>query len=477
MSDLKQKAIRGVFWSAIEKFSAQGVQFVLGIILARLLTPRDYGLVGMLAIFIAISQAFVLSGFGSALIQKKDRDEKDFSTTFYYNIVVAILFYTILFFLAPSIASFYKEPLLVDLTRAISLTLVIEAFSVVQIAKFTINVDFKSQSKASLSSVIISGIVGITMAIQGYGVWALVAQSLTKGLVNVIMLWKISKWVPTERFSFFRFKKLFFFGSRLLLAGIVHSISQNISKIVIGKVFSTQTLGFYTRADQFARFPSANIESILGRVTFPVLCSIQDDREQLLAKHSQIIRLAALVIFPMMVGLIILAQPLILSILTEKWANSIWMLRIICIGLIFLPINGFNVTLYNVLGRSDLFFRTDLIKQVLIIGFLVVSIPYGIKYMLWGQVIALALTYFINLLVLYKIFGHTLVKQIFYFLPIIINCLVMALAIYITTSFIQNAFIKLTIGIFVGAITYLAIVWIFNISNVKTIFSVMLNKD
>lgn len=476
MSDLKQKAIRGVFWSAIEKFSAQGVQFVLGIILARLLTPRDYGLVGMLAIFIAISQTFVLSGFGSALIQKKDRDEKDFSTTFYYNIIVALIFYAILFFLAPFIARFYNEPLLVNLTRSISLTLVIEAFSVVQLAKFTINVDFKSQSKASLSSVIISGIVGITLAYQGFGVWALVAQSLTRGLINVIMLWIISKWMPRDGFSYVRFKKLFSFGSRLLLAGIIHSIAQNISKIVIGKAFSTQTLGFYTRADQFARFPSVNMESILGRVTFPVLCSIHNDREQLLAKHHQIIRLAALVIFPTMVGLIILAQPLILSILTEKWASSIWMLRIISFGLIFLPINGFNVALYNVIGRSDLFFRTDLIKQVLIIGLLITSIPFGIEIMLWGQVLALALTYFVNLIILYKIFGFTFVKQLFDFFPIIINCLLMALAIYIITSFVQTEFMKLIIGICVGAITYLGIVWIYNISNGRTLFLEMLKS-
>ena len=469
MSDLKKKAIVGVFWSSIERFSAQGIQFILGIILARLLTPQDYGLVGMLAIFIAISQAFVLSGFGSALIQKEDRDEKDFSTTFYYNIAVAIIFYAVLFVLAPSIANFYNEPLLVDLTRAISLTLVIEAFAVVQRAKFTINVDFKSQSKATLSSVILSGIVGITLAYQGFGVWALVAQILTRGLVNVIMLWLISKWIPRDGFSYARFKRLFSFGSRLLFAGIMHSIAQNISKIVIGKAFSTQTLGFYTRANQFAVFPSVNMWGVIGRVTFPILCSVQNDKEQLLAKHRQVIKLSALIILPMMVGLIVLAQPLILSLLTEKWAESIWMIKVISIGLIFLPINSVNVSLYNVIGRSDLFFWTDLIKQVLIIGLLIASIPFGIKIMLWGQVLALALTYTINLIILYNIFGPTLVKQLSDFIPIIINSLVMALVIYFVNFFIKNELIQLIVGVFFGAVAYLGIVWIFNISNGRTL--------
>lgn len=470
MSALRQKAIVGVFWSAIERFSSQGIQFVLGIILARLLTPHDYGLVGLLAIFIAISQTFVMSGFGAALIQKKDRDEKDFSTTFYYNIVVALLFYALLFLSAPLIADFYNEPLLVNLTRVISLTFVIEAFAVVQRAKFTINVDFKSQSKATLTSVIVAGVIGIYMAYVGYGVWALVAQSLTRGFVNSVNLWIISKWVPKEGFSYMRFKSLFSFGSKLLMAGILHSIAQNISKLVIGKAFSTQALGYYTRANQFASFPSVNMLGILGRVTFPILCRLQEDKEQLLQKQRQILKIAAFLIFPMMIGLIVLAQPLILTVLTDKWADSIWMLRIISIGLVFLPINSLNVSILSAIGRSDLFFKADLVKQFLIIGLLIVSYPFGIRTVLWGQVFAMILSYFISLFIIKKHIGLGIMKQFFDFIPIIINCLLMAIAILLINNLFQSELYQLIFGSLVGAFVYLGIAWVFNIAEARILF-------
>ncbi len=268
MTSLKKKVVKGALWSATERYSSQGIQFIIGLILARLLTPDDFGLVGLLAIFISLSQAFVLSGFGAALVQKKNRDELDYSTTFYYNLAAALIFYCILFFAAPYIADFYDEIILVNLTRVIGLTIVIEAFAVVQRAKFTIAVDFKSQSKASLTSSFFAGGISIYMAYTGFGVWALVANSLFRGFINVLLLWIIDKWLPRDGFSYTRFKRLFSFGSKLLFAGLMHSIAQNISKLFIGKVFSTQTLGYYTRANQFALFPSVNMEGILGKSNF-----------------------------------------------------------------------------------------------------------------------------------------------------------------------------------------------------------------
>jgi len=476
MSNLKSIAIKGVFWSAVERFSAQGVQFVLGIILARLLTPHDYGLVGMIAIFISISQVFVLSGFGAALIQKKDRDEKDFSTTLYYNIAVAIFFYILLFLFAPYIANFYNEPLLIKLTRAISFTFVIEAFAVVQRAIFAINVDFKSQSKATLTSVIVSGIVGIALGYLGYGVWALVSQSLIKGFVNVLLLWSISKWVPNESFSYERFKKLFFFGSKLLMSGILNSFAQNISKIAIGKAFSSQMLGFYTRANQFAAFPSVNLYGALGRVTFPILCKFQDDKEELRRKHSEIVKVLAIIIFPLMVGLISLARPLIIVMLTDKWLDSIWMLRIISVGLLLLPINSLNVSLFGIIGRTDMFFKSDLVKQVFIIGILFVSILFGISAILWGQVLAIILTYVVNLFFIKKHYGSYFIKQPVDFIPIMMCCGVMAIVVHIVTQSFQQEAYQLMFGFFSGAIVYLGLIWTLNIRGVKTILMEILNK-
>jgi teichuronic acid exporter len=300
---LKQKAAHGVVWSAVERFSAQGVQFVLGLILARLLTPEDYGLIGMLAIFLAVSQTFIDSGFSTALVQKKNRDELDYSTTFYFNIVVALVFYALLFFTAPLIADFYDEPLLQSLTRVVGLTIIINSLGVVQRAKFTINVDFKTQTKASLSSIIISGLVGIYLAYTGFGVWALVVQNLMRRTINVLVLWVISKWHPHKGFSWERFRGLFSFGSKLLLSGLLDTVFQNIYTIVIGKVFSAHTLGFFTRAKQFAAFPSSNITGVIGRVTFPVLSQLQDDDAKLRSAYTKIIKISALIIFPLMMGL------------------------------------------------------------------------------------------------------------------------------------------------------------------------------
>lgn len=476
MTGIKQKLFKGAIWSAVERYSVQGVQFILNIILARLLTPEAFGLVGLLAIFISISQAFVLSGFGAALVQKSDRDEKDFSTTLYYNVSIAILFYILLFLSAPFIAKFYDKPILIDLTRVIGLVIVIEAFSVVQRAKFTINVDFKSLSKASLTSVIVSGGVGIYLAYIGAGVWSLVFYRLTKVFVEAVLLWIIGKWWPKEIFSYTRFKGLFSFGSKLLLAGIMNAIAQNISKIIIGKAFSTQTLGFYTRAQQFAQFPSINVQGALGRVTFPVLCKFQDDKKRLVQNYNKIVKVTAFIIFPLMIGLNLLAEPLIITLLTDRWEESIWMLKIISIGLIFTSINRTNVSILNAIGRSDIFFKADMVKHFSITVLLVVLVPFGIKIMLWGQVIAMFFTFVISLFIIKKVVEINIAQYFYSFLPIIINCLLMVLTILIINNLLQSNLNKLIFGTLIGAFVYLSTGWLFNIAEIKTFLLDSLRK-
>lgn len=468
MTGIKQKLFKGVIWSGIERYSVQGVQFILNIILARLLTPEAFGLVGMLAIFISISQAFVLSGFGAALVQKTDRDEKDFSTTLYYNISIALLFYALLFLSAPLIANFYNEPILIDLTRVIGLVIVIEAFSVVQRAKFTINVDFKSQSIATLTSVIVSGGIGIYLACIGTGVWSLVFYRLTKVFIEVVLLWLVGKWWPKERFSYHRFKRLFSFGSKLLIAGIMNAVAQNTSKIIIGKAFSTQDLGYYTRAQQFAQFPSINVQGIFGRVTFPILCKFQDDKKLLVQNYNKIVKFTAFIIFPLMIGLNLLSEPLIITLLTAKWEESIWMLKVISIGLIFTSINRTNVSILNAIGRPDVFFKADMVKHFSITLLLILLIPFGIKVMLWGQVIAMLFTYVINLFIIKKVVEISIVKHFYSLIPIIINCLLMALSILMTNNILQSNLNKLIVGTIVGALVYLSIGWLVNMAGIKT---------
>ena len=465
--NLKQKAVKGVMWSAIERFSAQGVQFILGLILARLLTPEDYGLIGMLAIFLAISQTFIDSGFSSALIQKKGRDELDYSTSFYFNIVVGFFCYLILFFAAPLIAWFYDQPQLIELTRVVGLTLVINSLGVVQRAQLSIKVDFKTQTKASLTAITISGLLGIYLAYHGYGVWSLVAQTLVRRFLDVMILWFLSKWKPRDGFSMARFKSLFSFGSKLLLSGLLNTVYQNIYTIVIGKVFSAGALGFYTRARQFAAFPSSNLTGILNRVTFPVLSEVQDDDLRLKTAYKKMIMLSALIVFPLMVGLAALAKPLIIQVLTEKWAESVWMLQILCFAMMWYPIHAINLNVINVKGRSDLFLRLEIIKKIVITIVLVISIPIGIKVMLMGSVFTSIFALVINTYYTKRIIDYGFWQQMRDLLPVLGLSLLMGGVIFVLIQLITPLWLQLLVGFIVGVSLYVGIAWSFNVGGIR----------
>ena len=357
MSDsIKHQAVKGVMWSAVERFSVQGIQFVLTIIIARLVLPSDYGLIAMLSIFLAIAQVFVDSGFSNALIQKKDRTETDFSTVFYFNIIISVVFYLFLYFSAPYIASFYKEPDLSSVTRWIGLNIIIAGFSIVQRAKLTINVDFKRQAKASLSAVLISGIMGILLAYKGWGVWALVTQTLSNSLLNTLLLWIFAKWIPKWVFSRESFNTLFSFGSKLLLSGLLHTVYINLYSLVIGRRYTSIDVGFYNRAYQFASFPSINIVGIINRVIFPIQCEIQDDNERLKKSFLKYLRISCFIIFPLMIIVAVLSKPLILLLLTEKWLPAAELLPILCFAYMWYPVMVVNNQILNVKGRSDYFF-------------------------------------------------------------------------------------------------------------------------
>ena len=464
---LKKKAINGVVWSAIENFAAKGVQFILGIVLARILVPEDYGLIGMIMIFLAISATFVDSGFSKALIQKKNRDEKDFSTVFYFNIAIAACFYAILYFIAPLIADFYNQEILISLVRVIGLIIIINSLAVVQRSKFTINIDFKTQTKASLLSVTISGIFGIYLAYSGYGVWALVFQAITRAFLNVALLWYFSKWMPRDGFHYDRFKSLFSFGSKLLIARLIDTVYKNIYLITIGKLFSASELGFYTRAKQLNDFPSANITSILQRVTFPLLSGIQDDNVRLKENYRLIIKLSALIVFPLMIGLAALAKPIIILILTEKWLNSVWMLQLLCFAGMWYPIHSLNLSVLNVKGRSDLFLRLEIIKKVIITIVLIVSIPFGIKAMIIGQIITSVLGLVINTYYTNLIISYNLIQQLSDIFGVLIVSILMGAIIYFTIGYIENNLHQLIVGFLEGVIFYIGITWFTNTGKIR----------
>ena len=453
---LKNKTVKGTLWSALERFSVQGIQFVVMIIMARLLTPDDYGLVGMLAIFIAVSQSLIDSGFSQALIRKQDRSEVDNSTVFYFNIVVGIGLYTILFFSAPLIARFYDEPLLIPLTRAIGLSVIFNSLVVVQRALLTVKLDFKTQANASLVGAVLSGVLGIWMAYAGFGVWAIVGQQLSNLFIITLLLWILSHWRPIWTYSWKAFHELFGFGSKLMVSGLIDTLYKNIYLIVIGKVFKASDLGYYTRAHQFTDFASSNISGIFQRVTYPVLCSIQDDDTRLADVYRRLLKTSAFVIFPLMMGLMGVARPMILSFLTEKWLFSASLIEILCFSQMWYPVHAINLNLLQVKGRSDLFLRLEIIKKLTGVSILCITLPMGLIPMCWGMLFNSMIALMINTYYTGKLINLGFISQMKDLLPILLLSIAMGGIVYSTVSVIDlSSWIELLIGIIEGLAIYL----------------------
>ena len=452
---LKQKTTKGLFWSSVERFSNQGVSFVFSIILARILAPSDFGIVAMIGIFFAVAQSFVDSGFSNALVRKTDRREEDLSTCFYFNIGVGIVAYIVLFLIAPFIADFYNQPILSPIIRITGLGVVLNSLCVVQQALFTIRIDFKSQAKVTLSATIISGIVGVVLAYLEYGVWALVWQGVVMSLVRMGLLWLMSKWRPKAGFSKDSFHYLFGYGSKLLASGLLDTIYNNIYPIVIGKFYSPAQLGNYSRALSFAQLPSSNITSILQRVTFPVLSSIQDDLPRLQINYRRLLKLSAFIVFPLMMGLAAVAFPLIRVVLTPKWEGCSLYLQIICFALMWYPIHAINLNLLQVKGRSDLFLRLEIIKKIVGVCIMCITIPLGITAMCIGMVVSSLISLFINTHYTGKLIYVGYIKQMRDLLPIFINSLIMGGIVYLCIQISDNDIVQLSLGIVVGLISYI----------------------
>ena len=477
VESLKNKTVKGTVWSTLERFSVQGIQFVVMIIMARLLTPEDYGLVGMLAIFIAVSQSLIDSGFSQALIRKQDRSEVDNSTVFYFNIGVGIVLYFILFFSAPLIADFYKEPQLVPITRAIGLSLVFNSLVVVQRALLTIKLDFKTQAKASATGAIVSGILGIWMAYSGFGVWAIVWQQLSNLAVITILLWILSHWKPIWAYSWTSFKELFGFGSKLLASGLLDTLYRNLYLIVIGKVFKASDLGYYTRAHQFTDFASSNVTGILQRVTYPVLCTIQDDDARLADVYRRLLKTSAFIIFPLMMGLAAVARPMILSFLTEKWLFSAVIIEVLCFSQMWYPVHAINLNLLQVKGRSDLFLRLEIIKKILGVSMLCITLPLGLIPMCWGMMANSIIALIINTHYTGKLISLGFLAQMKDLLPTLLLSLGVGAVVYFTVSLItMNSWALLCLGVAEGIILYVGFAKLLRFSEFRELTGILRRK-
>lgn len=404
--------LKGTFWSGIEKFSSQGIQFFISIIISRILLPREYGLIAMLSIFISLGQVFIDGGFGQALIQKKNRSEIDYSTAFYTNLGVSIFVYLLIYICSPWIADFYNEPELVLLARIVGLNFIVSSFMVVQNAIISIKLDFKLLTMSSLCSVIISGIIGIALAIKGMGAWALAIQALSANVIKTVFIWIYSKWFPVLRFSIKSFKELFGFSSRILASTMLHTLYLNMYTLVIGKFYNTTDVGFYNRSNTLANFSSVNLTGVIQRVFFPVLCEQQDNDELLKVTLRESIRALVLVVFPACILLALFSKPILYIIFTPKWLPASSLLTVLSFAFALYPLMSMNIQMLQVKGHPELFLRAEIVKKVCAVVLLVVSLNFGVLYLCISILAYNAFDYIISLWFVRKIFKTSLFEQI-----------------------------------------------------------------
>jgi len=462
---LRSRTIRALFWSFLESIGLQGVRFVIGIMLARLMFPEQFGLIGMLSIFMGVAQSFLDSGFGAALIQKREAKPVDICSIFYFNIAVGLAAAGLLCAIAPWIAAFYEQPILTPLTRAMSLNIVINSFAMVQSSILIRQIKFKVQMKVSLISSGLSGTIGVTLAAAGFGVWSLVVQMISGTLMGTVLLWLWNDWRPKLIFSFKSLREMFGFGSRLLASGLLNQIFNDIYLLVIGKLYSARELGFFTRAQALEEVPSQTLSGIVARVTFPVFSTIQDDPARLKRGLKKALALLALVNFPMMIGLVVVARPLVLVLLTDKWAGSIPYLQLLCfLGLLF-PMHVINLNSLRALGRSDLFLNLEIIKKVLIIINIAATWGWGISPMIYGMMVTSIISYYLNSYYVGFLIGYPSWEQLHDVIAYLIMAVFMGLAIY-AAGFLPffNQGLILGVQIALGIIVYLFLCRLFRLA-------------
>lgn len=447
---LKNRAVHGAKWSFIDNISNSGVTFLVGLILARLLTPAEYGIMAMIAIFIAVSNSIVDSGFSNALIRKVRIDRVDYNTVFVFNLIVSIVLYILLYTSAPAISLFFKEPVLTNVLRVIGLILIVNALGIIPRTILVRGIDFKTQTKVSIISSVSSGLVGVSMAIMGFGVWSLVWQQLSRQILNSLFLWIFCKWIPRWEFSIKSFKEMFGFGYKLLLSGLLDTLYKNIYYVIIGRCYSPAQLGQYSRAEQFNMIFSSNLTSIVQRVSYPVLSSIQEEPERLREAYRQIIKTTMLVTFACMLGLAAVAKPLIIILIGEKWLPAVSFLQIICFSGMLYPLHAINLNILQVKGRSDLFLKLEIIKKTIAVFPILIGIFYGIEYMLWGSVLTSFIAYFLNSYYSADLIRYSTIEQIRDVLPVFTVSFTIAAVMWLFSLLDISVYIQLPTQIIVG---------------------------
>lgn len=434
---LKEKTASGLAWNFAGTFLGQAIAFIIGIILARLLSPYEYGLIGMVTIFIAVTQPFINSGFSQALIRKVNCNHTDFSTVFYFNLFVGGLFYAILFFAAPYISIFFNEPQLTKITRLIGLIIIIDAATLIQTTILSKEINFKRQSKISISSSLLSGIFGIYLAYKGHGVWSLVYKTLIQHGLNSIMLWYTNRWRPGRLFSLSSFKEMFIFGSNLLISGIIDKIYYNIYNLFIAKFFSAIALGLYSRADMFKNIVSSNFSEIIAKVALPALSTLQNEPERMFANYKKFLTSTMFFTSILLLGLAASARALILTLIGEKWVDSIIYLQLLCFVGIFYPLIAMTRTLLYAYGESRLSLKIDIISKLMTVPAIIIGIFFGIKAMIIAMIAVSFFEFFLNALFSGRLIGYSVKQQLNDIIPSFLIALLIGGCLFLFDYFLE----------------------------------------
>lgn len=472
---IKSKTLSSLIWKFAERSGAQIIQFIVSVILARLLTPSDYGLIGLITVFISIALVFAQSGLGQALVQRKNIDNVEFSTVFYFSMAFSILLYTILFLCAPLIAEFYKSYKLINVIRVLGITVIIGAINSVQQAYIQKTMQFKRFFYSTLSGTLVSAIIGIAMAYSGYGIWSLVLQQVTNQFVNTVVLWFTVKWRPIFTFSIKKAKRLFTYGWKLLCSSLLDTIYNNIYSLIIGKFYTSSDLGYYNRGKQFPMLVIQNVNSAIDSVLFPVLSGAQDDKNRLKAMVRRSIVTSTFIIFPCMAGLAAIAKPLTILLLTEKWLPAVPFIQFCCFTYAFWPIHTANLQAIKAVGRSDIFLKLEIIKKIVGITGLCISLPFGLYAMMWMRCLTTIISSFINAFPNKKLLGYSYLEQVKDMLPSFINSIAMCIIIICANLLNLNSILTMIIQIILGVGIYIGFSKMLKIECLEYILSMVKN--
>lgn len=456
-SSLKEQSIAAFLWVMIDKLGNSTINFIVTIVLARLLLPEDFGVIAMVMIFFELCASFVDSGFSNALVREKEISEEDKSTTFVFNFIISILVYGILFVSAPAIAAFFEEESLILLTRVLGINLIINSFAIIQQAVLTQQIDFKTQTKVRIPSVLISGGVAVALALNGFGVWSLVIQLVLRALIDTILLWYFHPWKLSLKFYKSSFIRLFKFGSNILIAGLVQRFFQHIFKLVIGKYFAAATLGFYDQANRFCNMAINHLFQAVQKVSYPILSKLQDDMERLKEGYRKFIKLSSFVILPAMMLLGVLAEPIIITLIGEKWLASVPFLQLLCGAGVTYHFHVINLNMLLVLGRSDLGLKLEFIEKISIGLGIIIGIQFGIMGLVIGQVVSAYINLLVNTYYSDKFLNYSLLAQLRDISPTIIFSFLMGVVLYFANSFMEPGFFSLSILCALGGTVYLGL--------------------